>query len=117
MRAIRGVAEWKPKLRWLIRRMRLLSPSSRPLLRPSRIALRIASRWRRMVRASLTNGSSRDLEAQVSQASRCAGASAGVVELVEQSELFFEQERAVERLVGLLDLAELRELVERLALG
>jgi hypothetical protein len=53
-----------------------------------------------MVRASLTNGSSRDRDAQVSQASRCAGASAGVVELVEQSELFFEQERAVERLLA-----------------
>jgi hypothetical protein len=30
-RAMRGLAEWKPKLRWLMRRMRLLSPSRRPL--------------------------------------------------------------------------------------
>ena len=30
-RAMRGSAEWKPKLRWLIRRMRLLRPSRRPL--------------------------------------------------------------------------------------
>ena len=117
MRAIRGLAEWKPKLRWLIRRMRLLRPSRRPLLRPRRIALRIPSRWRRMVRASLMNGSSLDRDAQASQLSRCAGASVGIVELVEQSQLLFEQERAVERLVGLLDLAELRELVDRLLVG
>jgi hypothetical protein len=37
-----------------------------------------------------------------------------VVELVEQPELFFERERAVERLGGLLDFAELGELVDGL---
>jgi hypothetical protein len=39
-----------------------------------------------------------------------------VVEVVEQPELFLQEERAVERLVGLLDFAELRELVDRLLL-
>ena len=72
-----GSAEWKPKLRCEIRRMRLLSPSRRPLFSPRRIAARMPARWRRIVRASLTNGSSFDLEAQASQASRCAGARAG----------------------------------------
>jgi hypothetical protein len=42
---------------------------------------------------------------------------AGVLELVEQSELLLEQERAVERLVGLLDLTEQGELADRLLLG
>ncbi len=41
----------------------------------------------------------------------------GVVEVVEQPEFLFEQEGAVERLVGLLDLAELRELVDGLLGG
>ena len=40
-----------------------------------------------------------------------------VVEVVEQPELLLEQERAVQRLVGLLDLAELRELVDGLLGG
>src|SRR5205814_3549613 len=35
------------------------------------------------------------------------GRERGVLELVEKPEFFLEQERAVERLVGLLDLAEL----------
>ena len=35
------------------------------------------------------------------------GRELGIVELVEDAEFLFEQERAVERLVGLLDLAEL----------
>jgi hypothetical protein len=35
---------------------------------------------------------------------------------LERLQVFFEQERAVERLVGLLDLAELCELVDRLLL-
>jgi len=39
-----------------------------------------------------------------------------VVEVVEQPQLLFEQERAVERPVGLLDLAELGELIDRLLL-
>ena len=54
-----------------------MRPSRRPLLRPRRIAARMPSRWRRIVRASLTNGSSRDRDAHASQASRCSGASAG----------------------------------------
>jgi hypothetical protein len=44
------------------------------------------------------------------------GRELGVVEVVEDAELFFEQKRAVERLVGLLDFAELCELVDRLFL-
>jgi hypothetical protein len=71
---------------------------------------RMPARWRRIVRASLTNASSLDLEAHVSHASRCWGARPGGVELVEQAELFFEQERAEHRLVGVLDFAEQREL-------
>ena len=42
------------------------------------MAARMPSRWRRSVRASRTNGVSREREAQASQASRCAGASARV---------------------------------------
>jgi hypothetical protein len=41
------------------------------------MAARMPARWRRIVRASLMNGSSRDLDAQASQPSRCAGASRG----------------------------------------
>jgi hypothetical protein len=44
------------------------------------------------------------------------GRERGVVEVVEEPELFLEQERAVERPVGLLDFAELRELIDRLLL-
>src|SRR5206468_2463308 len=40
-----------------------------------------------------------------------------VLEVVEQPERFFEQERAEHRLVGLLDLAEAGELGDRLLLG
>jgi hypothetical protein len=50
-----GWAEWKPKLRWLMSRMRLLRPSRRPLLSPRRMS----ARWRRIVRASLTKGARR----------------------------------------------------------
>jgi len=42
------------------------------------------------------------------------GREGAIVELVEDPELFFEQERAVERLVGFLDLVEQRELLDRL---
>ena len=48
---------------------------------------------------------------------RGARARARVVELVEQAELLLEQEGAVERLVGVLDLAEQRELRDRLLVG
>ena len=41
----------------------------------------------------------------------------GVGQVVEQPELFAQQERAVERAVGLLDLVERGELADRLALG
>src|ERR671910_1362571 len=42
---------------------------------------------------------------------------ARVVEVVEQPQLFAQQEGAVERAVGLLDLIQRRELADRLALG
>jgi hypothetical protein len=45
------------------------------------------------------------------------GRERGVVELVEDAELFFEQERSVQRLVGLLDLVQQRELRDRLLSG
>ena len=45
------------------------------------------------------------------------GREGGIVELVEQAELLFEQEGSVERLVGLLDVGEQRELGERLLVG
>jgi hypothetical protein len=45
-------------------------------------------------------------DAQSSQASRWAGASAGVGELVEGAELFFERVGRVQRPVGGLDLRE-----------
>jgi hypothetical protein len=38
----------------------------------------------------------------------------GVFELVEQAQLLLEQERAVERLVGVLDLVQPRELLDAL---
>jgi hypothetical protein len=44
------------------------------------------------------------------------GRERGVVELVEDAEFFFEQERSVERLVGLLDFVQQRELADRLFL-
>src|SRR3954452_7604788 len=58
MRAMSASAEWKPKLRWLIRRILLLRPSRRPLESPRRIAARIPWRWARRVRARATNGAS-----------------------------------------------------------
>jgi hypothetical protein len=67
-----------------------------------------------MVRASLTNGSSRERDAHASQASRCAAARRGCFELVEEAQLLVEQERAEHRLVGLLDLGEQSELGDRL---
>jgi len=77
------------------------------LVSPRRIAARIPSRWRRIVRASFMNcfepGSVGPGQPRV----EVRGREAWIVELVEQPELFFEQEGAVERLVGLLDLAEL----------
>ena len=45
------------------------------------------------------------------------GRERGIVELVEQPELRFEQEGAVERLVGVRDFAEQRELRNRLLVG
>ena len=47
-----AAAEWKPKLRWLMRRILVLRPSRRPLERPRRMAARMPSRWARRVRAS-----------------------------------------------------------------
>ena len=41
----------------------------------------------------------------------------GILELVEQPQFLFEQERAVQRPVGLLDFAELGQLVDRLLIG
>jgi hypothetical protein len=65
-----------------MRRMRLLRPSSGPLERPRRIAARMPARWRRIVRASLTNGSRRDRDAHASQAVRQR--EHGVLECEEQ---------------------------------
>ena len=82
------------------------------------MAARMPSRWARAgCGRGRTNGARREREAQASQASRCAGASAGSGEVVEQPELFAQQERAVERAVGLLDLVERGELADRLAFG
>jgi hypothetical protein len=64
------VAE-REERRQLVRRMRRFRPSSRPLLSPRRMALSVASRWRRMARASGMNGASLEREAQSIQASRC----------------------------------------------
>src|SRR5215213_7915464 len=94
---MRASAEWKPKLRWLIRRILLLRPSRRPLESPSGIAARMPSRCARRVRARRTNGFRRERDAQASQASRWAG--------------------AVERAVGLLDFPEGGELSDRLSFG
>ena len=80
------------------------------------MAARMPSRWARRVRASLTKGRAGS-EAQASQASRCAGARRRVVEVVEQPELFAQQEGAVEPGVGLLDVAEGGQLAEGLAFG
>ena len=81
------------------------------------MAARMPSRCLRRVRASRTNGRSRERAAQASQASRCAGASAGSAQVVEQPQLFAQQEGAVEAAVGVLDLAERGELADGLVLG
>src|SRR4051812_30857002 len=112
-----GAAEWKPKLRWLMRRTRLLRPSRRPLDSPRRMAASTPARWRRRVRAALTKGSRRLRAAQLSQASRCGRRQARVVEVVEQPQLVVEQEGAVEAAVAGVDLAEGAELLQALAVG
>src|SRR5512132_2048744 len=74
---MRGSAEWKPKARWLMRRILLLRPSRRPLVRPRWMAARMPSRCSRRVRASRAKGLGLERDAQASQASRCSGARAG----------------------------------------
>src|SRR4051794_3492276 len=59
-----------------------------------------------MVRASRTNGRSLEREAQASQASRCASASAGSSTVAELAQLLLEQVGTEELVVGLLDLGE-----------
>ena len=90
---MRGSAEWKPKLRWLMSRMRLLRPSRRPFERPRRIALRMPARWRRIVRASLMNGARRDLDAHVPRQPgvEVRRRERAILQLVEDSELLFQQ--------------------------
>ncbi len=109
--------EWNPKLRWLIRRMRLLRPSSRPLESPRRIAARMPTRWPRIVLASRMNGYSREREAQASPGVQVRQGERRVLELVEQPQFLLEQEGAEHRLVGLLDFAKQRELADRLLVG
>jgi hypothetical protein len=70
------------------------------------MAARIPSRWRRIARASRGTaraGTGGPSQPRVEVRRRVAR----VVEVIEEPELFFEKERAVERLVGLLDFAEL----------
>jgi hypothetical protein len=114
---MRGGAEWKPKLRWLIRRMRLLSPSRRPLESPSRMAARMPARWRRIVRREPNERDEPGAGGPCEPGVEVGGREPRVVELVEQPQLLFEQKGAVERLVGERDFAEQRELRDRLLLG
>ena len=100
---MRGLAEWKPKLRCEMRRMRLLSPSRRPLVRPRRIAARMPWRCWRIVRASMTNGSSLEREGQGEPGVEVRWRECGVLELVKQPQLLLEEEGAEHRLLGVLD--------------
>src|SRR5206468_11339804 len=84
---------------------------------PRRMAARMPSRWARSVRASATNGRSRGSRCPGQPGVEVLGRLAWVVEVVEQSQFFAQQEGAVEALVGLLDLAEGGELADGLALG
>ena len=77
------------------------------------MAARMPSRWRRSVRASRTNGVSRERDGPGQPGVQVRGREARVVEVVEQPQLFAQQEGAVERAVGLLDLAERGELADR----
>jgi hypothetical protein len=109
-------AEWKPKLRWLMSRILLLRPSRRPLERPRRIAARIPWRWARRVRQG-DEGSEPRARGPGQPRVKVRGRQAGVVEVVEQPQLFAQQEGAVEPSVGVLDLPEGGQLADGLALG
>src|SRR3954468_18740765 len=105
---MRGAAEWKPKLRWLIRRMRLLRPSRRPVGGPGggavgeaeadggEDAVRVAADRAREPNERDEPGAGRPGEPGVEVGRR----EPWVVELVEQPQLLFDEEGAVERLVG-----------------
>ena len=67
---------WNPYARLVMVRTLRLRPSVRPLMMPSSSAARIPSRCLRIVRASLTKGSSRDRWAQETKRSSSRVASA-----------------------------------------
>src|SRR3954451_9153644 len=99
--AISAPAEWKPKLRWLIRRILLLSPSSRPLERPRRMAARIPWRWPRA--GQRDEGPQSGARGPGQPGVEVRGRQASVVEVIEQPQLFAQQEGPVEPAVGVAD--------------
>ena len=70
MVAMRGWAEWKPKARWLRRRILLFIPSRRAVVRPESMKARIPSRCLRTVRPRRTKGRRRERQAQASESRR-----------------------------------------------
>src|SRR5450755_2496698 len=105
-----ALAEWNPYARWESNLTLLFNASRRPLLIPSSTAASTPALCLRIVRASLTNGLSRDRDAHDSHASRRSVAwSLG--DLVDVAQLAVEQRGAEHRLVGLLHLAEAEQLV------
>ena len=110
-------AEWKPKLRWLMRRILLLRPSRRPLERPRRMAARMPSRWRAEGAGEPDERVEPGSGGPGQPGVEVRGRERGVVEVVEQPQLLAQQEGAVEPRVGLLDLAERGELADGLAFG
>ena len=75
------------------------------------------ARWRRIVRASRMNGHEPGAGRPGQPGVEVRRREPRVVELVEQPQLLLEQEGAVERLVGLRDFAEQRELRDGLLVG
>src|SRR5215217_5258058 len=114
---MRASAEWKPKLRWLMRRILLLRPSRRPLESPSRIAARIPF-------TVLAQGAGEADERSKARAAgpgqpgvQVRGRQCRVGQVVEQPEFLAQQEGAVEPPVVVLDFPEGGELADGLAFG
>jgi len=78
------------------------------------MAARMPARWRRIVRASLTNGPQARSGCPGQPGVEVRRCERGVGELVEQPEFFFHEEGAEHRVVDLSDFAEQRELRDRL---
>src|SRR5687768_10512414 len=109
---MRGSGLWKPKARWLIRRILELRPSRRPFESPDRGEDPVAV---------LAQGA-REPDERLEPGARCPGQPCvevrrrqrWIIEVVEQPELFAQEEGAVEAAVLVLDFGERGELSDRL---